>query len=74
MVGADLKLDDIGNRDDCDDDNEDAGVDRLGAVGRWSVWFRGFPGGDLMRVYFLGLLDPKSVRVVMLSFLIVVFL
>ena len=37
------------------------------------MWFRGFPGGDLMRVYFLGLLDPKSVRVVMLSFLIVVF-
>ena len=45
----------------------------MGAVGRWSVWFRGFPGGDLMRVYFLGLLDLKSVRVVMLSFLMVVF-
>ena len=37
------------------------------------MWFRGFPGGDLMRVYFLGLLDLKSLRVVMLSFLIVVF-
>ena len=45
----------------------------MGAVGRWSVWFRGFPGGDLMRVYFLGLLYLKSVRVVMLSFVTVVF-